>query len=344
PKFFSVVDGPLEIKRLDVGVDAEFVPNPRYGGAGMHFQRFIMKFENSEAQELEAVQSGELDISNIPFDLFDKASHLPGDYVVTLSPSYSWHELIPNLANAATPFFKDVQVRDAIADAINQAQIIHLAMHGHGEAVHGPVPPVPDTFLSPQAKAGDYPVGYDPAKARKILHAAGFTPGPDGVLQRDGKPLAFTLEIPAGQPLRIEMAEVIQQDLAAVGIRMKVHQVEFNQMMVQMISERQSWEAILIAESLSAYPSGEGLFRKGAFYNDNGYGSPEMDRLITASTDMPGLDGLFAYEDFASAQEPVIFLPNERYSVLANDRIHGVQDFINPLGYWAPEKLTCDAR
>ncbi|OYV32696.1 MAG: hypothetical protein B7Z81_12395, partial [Acidocella sp. 20-61-6] len=33
PKFFSVVDGPLEIKRLDVGVDAEFVPNPRYGGA-----------------------------------------------------------------------------------------------------------------------------------------------------------------------------------------------------------------------------------------------------------------------------------------------------------------------
>ena len=51
-----------------------FVPNPRYGGAKMHFSRFVMKFENAEGQELQAVQAGDLDMSNIPFDLYAKAS------------------------------------------------------------------------------------------------------------------------------------------------------------------------------------------------------------------------------------------------------------------------------
>ena len=36
-----------------------------------------------------------------------------------------------------------------------------------------------------------------------------------------------------------------------------------------------------------------------------------MDQLIDQSTDKPGMDGLFKYEDYASAQQPVIFLPVE---------------------------------
>lgn len=344
PSFFQTVDGPLIVKKLVVGVDAEFVPNPLYGGDKMHFDRFVMKFENAEGQELQAVQSHDLDMGNVPFDLYDKARTLPGNNVVTLPPSYSWHELIPNMANPATKFFADVRVRDAIADAIDQQQVIDLAMHGQGVITRGPVPPYPPTFLSPSAKAGNYPVGYDPAKARALLAAAGFTPGADGIMQKDGQRLAFTLLIPAGQPLRIEMAETIQQNLHAVGIDMKVHQEEFNEILTQMVSQPQAWEAILIAEDLSAYPSGEALFKGGGFYNNNGYSSPEMDRLIAQSTDVPGLDGLNAYQDYASAQQPVIFLPNDRYSVLVRDGLHGVQDFMNPLGAWAPEKLYCTAR
>jgi peptide/nickel transport system substrate-binding protein len=344
PSFFQVVDGPLVINRLAIGVDAEFVPNPLYGGDKMHFDRFVMKFENSEGQELQAVQSHDLDMGNVPFDLYDKAKTLPGDRVVTLPPSYSWQEMIPNIANPATKFFADVRVRDAIADAIDQQQMIDLAMHGQGVITRGPVPPYPRTFLSPAAKAGNYPVGYDPAKARALLAEAGFKPGVDGTLQKNGQRLAFTVLVPAGQVLRIEMAETIQQNLRAVGIEMKVHQEEFNEILTQMVSQPQAWEAILIAENLSAYPSGEALFKSGGFYNNNGYANPEMDRLIKQSTDMPGQDGLDAYQDYASAQQPVIFLPNERYSVLVRDGLHGAQNFMNPLGLWAPEKLYCTAR
>ena len=96
-------------------------------------------------------------------------------------------------------FFADVRVREAIADAINQPEMIGLAMHGHGYPVYGPVPPVPASFLSPAAQAGHYSVGYDPEKAKALLAVAGYAPGRDGIMQKDGKPLAFTLMIPADQ-------------------------------------------------------------------------------------------------------------------------------------------------
>ena len=73
------------------------------------------------------------------------------------------------------------------------------------------------------------------------------------------------LEIPAGQPLRIEMAESMQQDLRAVGIEMKIRQVEFNKMLSEMVHEPTAWQAILVAENLSAYPSGEDLFVTGGY-------------------------------------------------------------------------------
>lgn len=344
PAFFKVIDGPLQLDKLNVGIDAVFSPNPLYGGGKMHFKRLIMKFQNSEGQELQEVESGELDMSNIPFDLFDKATHLPGLYVTTVLPTYSWTELIPNMGNAATPYFADVRVRDAMADAINQPEIIALAMHGHGVATYGPVPPYPPVFLSPAARAGDYPVHYDPAEARALLKAAGYTPGPDGILQNGRYRLAFTAEIPAGQPLRIEIAEAIQQNLRAVGIRMDVRQVEFNEIMTQMVNLPQDWEAILISEDLSPFPSGEDLFVKGGFYDNNGYANAKMDALVKQSTNVPGLAGLFAYEDYGSAQQPVIFLPNEVYSLLIRDGLHGAGDFLNPLGMWAPGKLYCTAK
>ena len=109
------------------------------------------------------------------------------------------------------------------------------------------------------------------------------------------------------------------------------------------MGQPQVWQAILVATSVSGYPSGEDIFRTGGYMNNIGYSDAKMDQLIDASTNTPGLSGLFAYEDYAAAQQPVIFLPNEVYPVLVRKGLHGINDFINPLGAWAPEKLTCDA-
>jgi hypothetical protein len=40
-----------------VGVDAVYSPNPLYGGAKMNFSHLILRFEDSEGQELQAVEA-----------------------------------------------------------------------------------------------------------------------------------------------------------------------------------------------------------------------------------------------------------------------------------------------
>ena len=343
PYFFSVVDGPLTIQKYVVGQEVIFVPNPHYDGPKMHFQRFIMRFMDSEGEELQQVEAHDLDITNLPFALWNAAQHVPGLHIVPLPPSYSWHELIPNMGNHGTPFFSDPRIREAIADAINQPEMIGLAMHGHGDPVYGPVPPEPRTFLSPSALAGKYSVAYDPQKAIALMEQAGYSRGRDGIMQKDGKRLAFTLIIPADQAMRIEMAESIQQDLHVVGIDMKVQQMEFNQMMALNAGPGQGWQAMMFASNINPYPSGEAEFRTGGFYDTNGYSDPKMDKLVDASTNKPGLDGLFAFEDYATEQQPVIFLPVEAYALLVRNGLNGVSAFINPLGYWSPDQLYCTA-
>jgi peptide/nickel transport system substrate-binding protein len=230
-----------------------------------------------------------------------------------------------------------------MADAIDQEGMIKLIDHGAGEVIYGPVPPVPPTFLSPAMRAGHYLVGYDPAKARALLIEAGYAPGPDGILQKDGKKLSFTFLMLTGDALIAQMTEFIQSDLAKIGIQMKVHEIEFNQLVALLNNPKADWQAAGLGETVTGYPTGEELFATNSFQNSGGYSDPTMDRLIDESTNMPGLNGLFAYEDYASTQQPVIFFEREQISVLVRGRIHGMRNFVDGLGQYYPDQLYCTA-
>ena len=55
------------------------------------------------------------------------------------------------------------------------------------------------------------------------------------------------------------------------------------------------------------------------------------------------------YQGYVSAEQPVIFLPDEKVVLLARAGLEGLTDFLYPNGTWAPEYLRvkdreCDAR
>jgi peptide/nickel transport system substrate-binding protein len=343
PEFFNVVDGPLFAKRLDIGLDLVMVPNPNFEGPKLHFDRLVFKFLESDGAAIQGLEAGDLDMANVPDALWNAVQHLPDVSIVTLPPDESFNEIVMNMKNPNVPFFRDVRVRDAMADAIDQEGMIKLIDHGAGEVIYGPVPPVPPTFLSPAMRAGHYPVGYDPAKARALLSEAGYVPGPDGILQKDGKELSFTFLMLTGDAVIAQVTEFIQSDLAKIGIQMKVHEIEFNQLVALLNNPKADWQAAGLGETVTGYPTGEELFATNSFQNSGGYSDPTMDRLIEESTNMPGLNGLFAYEDYASAQQPVIFFGREQISVLVRGRIHGMQNFVDGLGQYYPDQLYCAA-
>ena len=222
--------------------------------------------------------------------------------------------------------------------------MVRLVDHGLGVPIYGPVVPVPPTFLSPEMKAGHYPVGYDPAKARALLRAAGYRPGADGIMQKDGQQLAFTYLMLTGDADNQQVTELTQADLLKIGIRMKVREIEFNQLVALLGNPKADWQAAGLGETTGVYPSGEEVFGTNAAQNAGGYSDPEMDRLITASTEAAGLSGLYAYENYASAQQPVIFQAAAQPSILVRaTRLHGVKDFVDSSGTYYPDQLYCSA-
>jgi peptide/nickel transport system substrate-binding protein len=67
---------------------------------------------------------------------------------------------------------------------------------------------------------------YDPAKAKTLLDAAGWTLGADGIRAKDGKPLSFTLITQAGFAIRENVAQTIQNQLKDVGVDAKVKLID----------------------------------------------------------------------------------------------------------------------
>src|SRR5439155_14210034 len=67
----------------------------------------------------------------------------------------------------------------------------------------------------------------DPELAKKMMAEAGWTPGPDGVLAKNGQRFAFTLITNNGNEVRRDIVTLVQADLKKIGIDVKVEIYEW---------------------------------------------------------------------------------------------------------------------
>ncbi len=67
------------------------------------------------------------------------------------------------------------------------------------------------------------PLVYDPEKAKLLLAQLGWTPGADGILQKDGKPFALTLTTYPDRPELPLIAAVLQDQMAEIGVSLTIN-------------------------------------------------------------------------------------------------------------------------
>jgi peptide/nickel transport system substrate-binding protein/oligopeptide transport system substrate-binding protein len=109
--------------------------------------------------------------------------------------------------------FTDKRVRQAFNWAVNKPRISNRVWGGRTVPAVGVLPPDFPGFDPKRPQC--YP--YDPAKAKTLLDAAGWRPGPDGLRYKDGKPLQVTLWYNQDD-LWAATASAVQADLRQVGI------------------------------------------------------------------------------------------------------------------------------
>ncbi len=119
--------------------------------------------------------------------------------------------------NAGHPVLSDARVRQALSLALDREAMAEAVLRERELAATQLLPP---SLAAWQADVE--PLGHDQDAARALLEEAGWTPGPDGKLQKDGSPLRLNLltypdrtELPA-------LATAIQAALAEIGVDIEV--------------------------------------------------------------------------------------------------------------------------
>ncbi len=187
------------------------------------FDTVTFKIVGETNQMLTQVQVGAIDVASADPNQMPQLETIDasGKIKIYNTPTTAWEHIDINLDN---PLFQDVNVRHAIAYAINRQQIVDNLEFGKTVVAH--------TWITPNIVpyfASDVPkYEYNPDKARQLLAAAGYTMGADGILTGPGGKMSFTYTTTAGSVLRQSVTQLVAADLKAVGIDAQVIYIPAN--------------------------------------------------------------------------------------------------------------------
>jgi peptide/nickel transport system substrate-binding protein len=158
-----------------------------------------------------ALRAGEVDmVSSIVEPQLVAEFEADDDFAVSIGPGFAATVLD---MNTERPPLDDPEVRRAIGLAIDPQELIDSVLLGRGTAPNPGFlhPDGPLTVATPDHV-------FDPDAANALLDELGATTGDDGVRVLDGEPMRFEFLAPADNPAAIRTAEVISEQLEAVGI------------------------------------------------------------------------------------------------------------------------------
>ena len=164
------------------------------------------------------IDKGETIVMSLKGGALDLVAHLTSAQANELGDDFTILEGTMNLVqavylnNAVEPF-NDVKVRQAISHAIDRQMVMDFLAEGRGTAVGSSIYPAFEKYFIPEL-VEQY--SYDPELAKQLLSEAGY---PDG--------FEFDCNVPSNYQPHIDTAEVIAQQLKAIGVTMNVKLVDW---------------------------------------------------------------------------------------------------------------------
>ena len=212
-----VGSGPFKVVRWLRGQEVDMVANPTFYLGPPKLREIIYKIlpdENTAETELE---THEIDMlatgSGLKWPRYAELAADPRNGLVAVrEDAFLFTHIDFNLKH---PIVNDLQVRRALAYATDKNEIIEKVVHG--SAIPAETDQQPNYSWAYTNDIVHYP--YDPEKAKALLQADGWVPGPDGVRVKNGQRLEFMLSTQTESNNGKAIQTVLQRQWRDVGVQ-----------------------------------------------------------------------------------------------------------------------------
>lgn len=220
-----VGSGPFRWVRSVPGEFIELAAVPDHFLGAAEVSRLVFRTVTDADARINMMLSGEGDalIGAIPPLANRERLLATGEIRLVTTPSNSigyflFNQRAPGDSSRPHPILADVRVRQALVAALDRTAMVQSVFGPYAQVPYGPASGM--LWISALAPK---PAGQDLARARRLLREAGWSDtNGDGILDRNGEPLALGVNVPSTSAARRQMAVQAQEQLRQVGVRLEV--------------------------------------------------------------------------------------------------------------------------
>jgi peptide/nickel transport system substrate-binding protein len=265
PKLFPIGTGPYKFVEWVKDDHITLERWDKYFKPGRpHIDRLVFSAPADDTVRLTGLQTGKFNwIQTVPPQ---RVPELERARDIKASPGRPYFPFFFML-NASRPPLADKRIRQAIAWALDRAEIVKLVYYGTHVTTAEPTPEPSVWATGVNAHKG----APDLARAKQLLADAGAAGG-----------LTLTYLVKSQVPVLVKTGEVLREQLRKVGISLDVQPLESGQYFEALVGKKfdvaAAWWSVTVDPDLFYYP----LQHSASPWNFTGFKSDEADRRIDA--------------------------------------------------------------
>ncbi|MEU7967849.1 ABC transporter family substrate-binding protein [Streptomyces sp. NPDC049097] len=274
--------GPYTVGTFDTkSGNVTFVRNPKWWGKkGKLDKRIYVNLDSAAA--INAFKNGQVDYASTgSAEDLKQISGVNGTEIRRGGSPFEYSLYV----NSKSTALKDIQIRKALLESIDRAQIAKIQFQGLNYSEPLPGSALLYSFQKGYSDNLSSVIKYAPDDAKKILDAAGWKAGSDGIRQKDGAKLTVGYTLLGDDPLDKATANAFAAMLKPVGIQLDIKKADEADF-AKILSERDF--DLFLSGNRSTDPFGARYLYQ--FYgtdsesNLTGAGTPDLDKEIHAAS------------------------------------------------------------
>ena len=324
-----------------------------------YFEKYTIKLFGTSATMQAALEAGDITSCGIEPDKVSKFKSLENLNVYTV-PTGGYTLVGYNHRNNGWEGLKKTAVRQALSMSISKQVITKSVYMGFAEPAFSFIPVTSPWYDGDSVVRYGVDSLYDKQKAAELFYQAGYGKKGDGgtieIVDEDGEPLKLILVTNTGGGLAEDIAFLVKQELADIGIEVELKLVPWETLVRKYLMNKipdkdqesrhnggpgavsdESWDMVLMAFGTDVLaPSGSGVFftTEGGL-NFFGYSNAEIDELFERVRSKEALDEAARKQIYAeisrilSEEQPVDFLVFRRANIGFQKNVKGIEPGIS---------------